>query len=49
LVIEAATAADISPPGWYHAEAGKFSIDRLPAIAAALGCKPRELLPKPVG
>jgi len=46
-VEEAAAAAGVAAPTWYHWESGLRSpMDRLPAIAAALGCKPRALLPE---
>lgn len=42
---QAAAAAGVPAPTWYHFEAGKLTIDRLPAIAEALGCSLRSLLP----
>jgi transcriptional regulator with XRE-family HTH domain len=45
-VADAATAAGVSEPAWYHWEAGRhLQVDRLPAIAAALACKIRALIP----
>lgn len=45
-VEEAARAAGVPAPTWYHFEAGRsLTLERLPAIAAALGCTPRALLP----
>lgn len=42
----AAAAAGASEPAWYHWEAGRhLNLARLPAIAAALGCKVRQLIP----
>lgn len=42
----AAEAAGIPKPTWYHFEAGRhLRLERLPAIAAALGCKVRSLIP----
>ena len=47
LVVEAATAAGVPAPTWYRWEQGNgLPLDALPAIATALGCKPRDLLPK---
>jgi transcriptional regulator with XRE-family HTH domain len=46
-VEEAAAKAKAPPPTWYHWEMGRhLPLDRLPAIAAALACKPRDLLPR---
>jgi len=46
-VAEAAERAGCAAPTWYHWETGRgLSLDALPAIAAALGCKPRTLLPR---
>ena len=45
-VIEAADRAGIPASIWYAIEAGrKVTVNRLPAIAVALGCKPSQLLP----
>jgi transcriptional regulator with XRE-family HTH domain len=45
-VAEAADAAEIPAPTWYHFEAGRhLRLERLPAIAAALKCKVRVLIP----
>ena len=45
-VEEAAAAAEASAPAWYHWEKGKhLALDRLPAIAEALGCTVRSLIP----
>jgi len=45
-VVEAAAAAGVPAPTWYHWEAGRYlPLDRLPAIAGALGCKVRMLIP----
>jgi transcriptional regulator with XRE-family HTH domain len=45
-VAEAAARAGMAVPTWYHAESGRsLSLDRLAAIAAALGCALRALLP----
>jgi transcriptional regulator with XRE-family HTH domain len=47
LVAETAAAAGVPVQTWYHWEqAHSLPLDRLPAIAAALGCKPRDLVPK---
>lgn len=40
-----AERAGVPIPTWYHFESGKITLDRLPAIAAALGCSIRSLLP----
>lgn len=47
LTVEsAAAAAGVAVPTWYHWEAGRhLQVDRLPAIAAALSCKVRDLVP----
>ena len=46
-VAEIATAAGVPVQTWYHWEqASRLPLDRLPTIAAALGCKPRDLLPR---
>lgn len=43
---DAAAAAEVPLPTWYHWEAGRhLPLERLPAIAAALGCKVRQLIP----
>ena len=44
-VADAAGRAGVPEPTWYHFEAGIVTLDRLPAIAAALSCSPRSLLP----
>lgn len=45
-VAEAALRAEVPPPTWYNWESGRhLPLDRLPSIAAALGCKVRALLP----
>lgn len=45
-VEQAAAAAGAPSPTWYHWESGKnLPLDRLPAIAKALGCRPRDLVP----
>lgn len=43
---DAAEAAGVPASRWYHWESGKLSIEALPIAAAALGCKPRLLLPE---
>lgn len=47
LSVEAAAdRAGMPRPTWYAVESGRsLTIERLPAIAAALGCQPRQLLP----
>ncbi len=46
-VEEAAAAAGAAVPSWYHWECGtRLRLESLPAIAAALGCQPRALLPQ---
>lgn len=47
-VEEAAAAAGVPAPTWYAWEAGRYAppIEKLPAIAAALGCSVRLLLPE---
>lgn len=47
LSVEAAAqAAGVGVPTWYHWEAGRhLNIARLPAIAGALACKVRALIP----
>lgn len=48
-VVDAAKAAGVSVPAWYHFESGRhLPLDRLPAIAAALRCRVRELIPADV-
>lgn len=43
---DTAAAAGVPLPTWYHWEAGRhLKLQRLPEIAAALGCKVRQLLP----
>ena len=45
-VAEAAEAAGVPAQTWYHWEqAHSLPLDRLPAIAAALACKVRNLIP----
>lgn len=45
-VDDAAAAAGASVQTWYHWEKGRhLPLDRLPAIAAALGCRVRALIP----
>lgn len=45
-VEEAARAAGVSPPAWYHFEAGTdLRLAHLPAVAKALRCKVRALIP----
>lgn len=45
-VEEAAAAAEVPVQTWYHWEqAHSLPLDRLPAIAAALGCTAKQLLP----
>jgi transcriptional regulator with XRE-family HTH domain len=45
-VKEAAARAGVPAPTWYHWETGRhLPLDRLPAIAAALDCSPRALVP----
>lgn len=45
-VADAAAAAGVAAPTWYHWESGERSaLDRLPDVARALGCQPRALLP----
>jgi transcriptional regulator with XRE-family HTH domain len=47
-VEEAASLADTPPTTWYRWESGwNFPIDKLPVIAAALGCSPRDLIQAP--
>ncbi len=44
---EAASAAGVPAPTWYHWEQGRsLPLDRLPLIAQVLDCKPRALLPE---
>ena len=47
-VEEVAAAIGVESYVWYKWEDGRRepSIDQFPAIAAALGCKPRQLLPE---
>jgi transcriptional regulator with XRE-family HTH domain len=47
LTVEQAAAAAGAPvQTWYHWEKGRhLPLDRLPAIAQALGCKVRALIP----
>jgi transcriptional regulator with XRE-family HTH domain len=45
-VAKAAGLAGVSQPGWYHWEKGEsLPLAKLPAIAKALGCSMRSLLP----
>lgn len=46
-VEEAAAAAGVPAPTWYAWESGRYAppLEKLPAIAAALGCSPRALIP----
>lgn len=45
-VEEAAAAAGAPVPTWYHWEKGRhLPLERLPAIAAALKCSVRQLIP----
>ena len=46
LTVERAAAkARIAPKTWYNRESGRrFDIEDLPAIAAAVGCRPGQLL-----
>ena len=45
-VEDAAARAGVPQPTWYHWEKGeRLPLDALPAIAAALGCTPRDLIP----
>ncbi len=47
LVIQAAAAAGVPVQTWYHWEQGKvLPLKALPAIAAAVGCTPRDLVPR---
>lgn len=46
-VEEAAAAAGAPVQTWYHWEQGKtLPLERLPAIAAAVGCRVRDLIPR---
>lgn len=46
-VADAAERAATSAPTWYRWEEGfGMPLEKLPAIAAALGCTPRALLPR---
>ena len=43
---EAARIAGVPVQTWYHWEQGTpMPLDKLPAIAKAVGCRPRDLLP----
>jgi hypothetical protein len=42
---DAAAAAGVPMQTWYGWEKGKIHLDAMPTVAAALGCKPRALLP----
>jgi hypothetical protein len=42
---DAAAAAGVALPTWYRWESGQATLDCLPIVAEALGCKPRQLLP----
>lgn len=42
---DCADAAGVALQTWYSFELGKLTLDRLPMIAAALGCSIRSLLP----
>ena len=44
---EAADRAEVNVQTWYNWERGRHAppLDKLPAIAVALGCRPRLLLP----
>jgi transcriptional regulator with XRE-family HTH domain len=45
-VEDAAGRAGVAAPTWYHWEAGHhLRLDRLPAIAAALGCSVKAMMP----
>ena len=44
-VHQAEVAAGIGRNQWYAIEKGKVTLQRLPRIAAALGCRPAALLP----
>ncbi len=45
--VQCAKAANVARPTWYHFESGRsIGLDKLPHIAAALGVKAFELLPK---
>jgi transcriptional regulator with XRE-family HTH domain len=48
LTVEAAAAvAGVPAPTWYRRENGRgLTLESLPAIATALGCQARELLPR---
>jgi transcriptional regulator with XRE-family HTH domain len=46
-VQQAADAAGVLAPSWYQWESGRhIPLDRLPAIAYALHCKARDLIPR---
>lgn len=42
---EAARKAGVPLPTWYHFEKGRLQLERLPAIAKALGCSVRAIIP----
>jgi transcriptional regulator with XRE-family HTH domain len=46
-VEETAAAAGVPAPTWYAWESGRYApgLDKLPAIAAALSCSARQLIP----
>ena len=48
LSVEAAAAAgDMPVPTWYRRENGRgLTLESLPAIAAALGCQAKDLIPR---
>lgn len=43
---DAAEAAGVPAKTWYGWETGKVHLEALPIVAEALGCSPRQLLPK---
>lgn len=46
-VAEVAESVGVPAPTWYHWEAGRqMPLERLPAIAEALGCKVKALIPE---
>lgn len=45
-VEDAARRARVPVQSWYNFEKGKLLLERLPAIAKALGCKVRLLIPE---
>lgn len=45
-VDECARRSGVPVPTWYHFEKGRFQLERLPAIAKALRCSPREVIPQ---